>query len=204
MLAQKLMNYLAHLHLGGPHPEQLLGSLYGDFVKGPLKGHFSKGVEEAIDLHRRLDGFTDRHPLVDRAKQRFTCVPLRYSGIVLDMFFDHCLARHWPDYSPTPLPSFTAQVYQLLQKQPSLPGRLQEIAPAMIADDWLASYQDLAVLRQALEGISRRLGQPGLLDSFWPQLESHYSLLEQDFRQLYPELQAFAKQHPSRHQESAS
>lgn len=30
------MNYLAHLHLGGQEPQQLLGSLYGDFVKGAL------------------------------------------------------------------------------------------------------------------------------------------------------------------------
>ena len=26
------MNYLAHLHLGGQEPQQLLGSLYGDFL----------------------------------------------------------------------------------------------------------------------------------------------------------------------------
>jgi hypothetical protein len=65
------MNYLAHLHLGGAQPAQLLGSLYGDFVKGPLEGRFPEPVEAAIRLHRRIDAYTDAHPLVQRAKQRF-------------------------------------------------------------------------------------------------------------------------------------
>ncbi|WP_114417916.1 ACP phosphodiesterase [Marinospirillum perlucidum] len=195
------MNYLAHLHLGGPEPEQLLGSLYGDFVKGPLKGEFPPQVEAAIDLHRRLDGYTDRHPLVHQARSRFSGKLWRYSGIVLDVFFDHCLACHWTAYASTPLPQFTQQVYHLLQEQERLPGRLEKTAAYMIADDWLVSYQDFAVIRQALNGISRRLRQPGLLDHFWPELEQNYQALTEDFHQLYPQLQAFALEHPSRNQQ---
>lgn len=87
------MNYLAHLHLGGPGREQLLGSLYGDFVKGPLQGLYDPRIEAAIALHRRIDMYTDRHPLVDIALSRFSTVRRRYAGIVLDVFFDHCLAQ---------------------------------------------------------------------------------------------------------------
>lgn len=80
------MNYLAHLHLGGQRPGQLLGSLYGDFVKGRLQGQFAPEVEAAIQLHRRIDVFTDRHPLVDIALGRFSDTRRRYAGIVLDVF----------------------------------------------------------------------------------------------------------------------
>lgn len=89
------MNYLAHLHLGGQRPEELLGSLYGDFVKGPLQGEFRPGIESGIQLHRSIDAFTDAHPLVGQALSRFTHTRRRYAGIVLDVFFDHCLARDW-------------------------------------------------------------------------------------------------------------
>ena len=58
------MNYLAHLHLGGPAPHQLLGSLYGDFVKGSLEGRFPPALEAAIRLHRHIDSYTAQHPLV--------------------------------------------------------------------------------------------------------------------------------------------
>ena len=67
------MNYLAHLHLGGQEPQQLLGSLYGDCVKGTFLGDFSAQAEEAIRLHRRIDAFTDSHPLVSRALGAIPC-----------------------------------------------------------------------------------------------------------------------------------
>ena len=89
------MNYLAHLHLGGQRPGQLLGSLYGDFVKGRLQGQFAPEIEVAIQLHRSIDVFTDRHPLVDVALSRFSLTRRRYAGIVLDVFLVHFLARDW-------------------------------------------------------------------------------------------------------------
>jgi acyl carrier protein phosphodiesterase len=96
------MNYLAHLHLGGQRPGQLLGSLYGDFVKGRLQGQFAPEIEGAIQLHRSIDVFTDRHPLVDVALSRFSLTRRRYAGIVLDVFFDHCLARLGAVCRPAP------------------------------------------------------------------------------------------------------
>lgn len=79
------MNYLAHLHLGGPAPHQLLGSLYGDFVKGPLDGRWPQGIEAGIRLHRRIDLFTDTHPLVRDARALFPAARRRVSGILLDL-----------------------------------------------------------------------------------------------------------------------
>lgn len=80
------MNYLAHLHLGGQLPAQLLGSLYGDFVKGRLQGQYRPQIEAAIQLHRSIDRFTDSHPLVGQALSRFSLTRRRYAGIVLDVF----------------------------------------------------------------------------------------------------------------------
>ena len=189
------MNYLAHLHLGGQRPGQLLGSLYGDFVKGRLQGQFPAEVEDAITLHRQIDVFTDRHGLVDIALSRFSLTRRRYAGIVLDVFFDHCLARDWALYADSSLPAFTADVYRVLAAEPQLPGRLAQIAPYMAADDWLGSYRDFAVLDQVLRGISRRLSRPEELAAAMQELERLYEPLSEDFRLFYPELQRFSAQH---------
>lgn len=188
------MNYLAHLHLGGQRPGQLLGSLYGDFVKGRLQGQFSAEIESAIALHRQIDVFTDRHAVVDVALSRFTQTRRRYAGIVLDVFFDHCLARDWAQYADSSLAHFTADVYRVLAAEPQLPGRLAQIAPYMAADDWLGSYRQFAVLEQVLRGISRRLSQPQELAAAMQELERLYEPLSEDFRLFYPQLQAFAGQ----------
>ena len=185
------MNYLAHLHLGGDAPAQLLGSLYGDFVKGPLAGQWPADIEAAIRLHRRIDVFTDSHPLQAQARARFAIERRRYSGILLDVFFDHCLALHWADYASEPLPRFTGRVYQVLAAEPRLPERLAHIAPRMAAQDWLGSYREFAVLEQVVAGIDRRLSRPGLLAGGAAELARLYQPLLEDFRQFYPELQAF-------------
>ena len=188
------MNYLAHLHLGGPAPEQMLGSLYGDFVKGPLAGRFSPQLEGAIRLHRQIDAFTDSHPLVLQALARFPAQRRRYAGIIVDVFFDHCLARHWRDYSRQPLGQFTGEVYRVLAAEPALPGRLAGIAPHMIADDWLGSYQDFRIIGQVLQGISRRLSRPEGLAGAIHEVQALYEPLSEDFRAFYPLLQVFAEQ----------
>ena len=189
------MNYLAHLHLGGQRPGQLLGSLYGDFVKGRLQGQFDPEIEAAIQLHRSIDMFTDRHPLVDVSLSRFSLTRRRYAGIVLDVFFDHCLARDWTLYADRPLEDFTCDVYRVLAAEPQLPGRLAQIAPHMAANDWLGSYRDFAVLEQVLRGISRRLTRPEELAGAMRELEKLYEPLSEDFRLFYPQLQVFSQNH---------
>ncbi|WKV97535.1 ACP phosphodiesterase [Pseudomonas sp. H22_DOA] len=191
------MNYLAHLHLGGQRPDQLLGSLYGDFVKGRLQGQFAPEVEAGIQLHRRIDVFTDRHPLVDIALGRFSDTRRRYAGIVLDVFFDHCLARDWRLYADQPLAQFTADVYRVLSREPQLPERLAKIAPHMVAHDWLGSYQEFEVLDQVLRGISRRLSRPEELAGAMQELRRLYEPLSEDFRLFYPQLQDFAQSQPN-------
>lgn len=187
------MNYLAHLHLGGPSPAQLLGSLYGDFVKGLLPNRFPVDIEEAIRLHRRIDAFTDAHPLIKQAMGRFPAGRRRYAGIVLDVFFDHCLARDWALYSDVPLNAFTNNVYRVLANEPELPERLAMIAPRMAAQDWLGSYVDFEVVGNALAGISRRLSRPEGLAGAMQELQALYRPLSDDFSEFYPQLQAFAQ-----------
>ncbi|WP_271409036.1 acyl carrier protein phosphodiesterase [Pseudomonas sp. Q1-7] len=187
------MNYLAHLHLGGSQPAQLLGSLYGDFVKGPLDGRWPADVEAAIRLHRRIDAFTDRHPLVAQAKSRFPVERRRFSGILLDVFFDHCLARDWSVYASEPLDAFTRHVYQVLDAEPHLPGRLALIAPRMAAQDWLGSYREFETLERVIAGMARRLSRPEALDGAMSELEGLYAALHTDFRAFYPQLQQFAE-----------
>ena len=187
------MNYLAHLHLGGQRPGQLLGSLYGDFVKGRLQGQFEPEIEAAIQLHRSIDVFTDRHPLVDASLARFSLTRRRYAGIVLDVFFDHCLARDWALYADRPLELFTSDVYRVLSSERQLPERLAKIAPHMVANDWLGSYREFEVLEQVLRGISRRLTRPEELAGAMAELRRLYEPLSEDFSLFYPQLQDFAQ-----------
>lgn len=188
------MNYLAHLHLGGSQRGALLGSLYGDFVKGPLQGRWPADVEAGIRLHRQIDVFTDSHPVVLQAKQRFPRERRRYAGILIDLFFDHCLAVNWHRYADVPLDDFTSRVYRILRDETALPGSLASIAPRMAAQDWLGSYREFSVMEQVVAGMSRRLSRPEGLAGGASELKQLYVPLQQDFEEFYPQLQAFARE----------
>ena len=112
------------------------------------------------------ESVTDRHPLVDVSLSRFSLTRRRYAGIVLDVFFDHCLARDWALYADRPLELFTSDVYRVLSSERQLPERLAKIAPHMVANDWLGSYREFEVLEQVLsvEQIKAVLASEGRIE----------------------------------------
>ena len=188
------MNYLAHLFLAGPEPPALLGALMGDFVKGPLEGRYPPAIHRSLILHRRIDTFTDAHPVTAASRARVGPERRRFAGIMVDLFYDHYLARHWDEHTSEPLTAFTARVYALLERHRSvLPERLRWIAPRMAESDWLGSYAQVASIHVALDRMSLRLKRENRLAGAGSELESNYTGLEADFRAFFPDLVRFAQ-----------
>lgn len=188
------MNYLAHLFLGPAEPEQALGGLLGDFVKGSLSAiALPDKVVQGIWLHRQIDGFTDRHSLVTRSKNRVSPQRRRYAGIMVDMFYDHLLARHWTHFSNQPLDAFAAKMYQAVETQQALlPERARRVLLRMAQEDWLGSYAELDSLHLALNNMAQRLRPGNPLTGSAAELERDYQGFEADFFQFMPQIIQFA------------
>jgi acyl carrier protein phosphodiesterase len=187
------MNFLGHLYLSPPDEDALLGSLLGDFVKGPIADRYPGPVARAIALHRRLDSFTDSHPAVKLSKSRISEKRRRYAGIMIDVFYDHFLARHWDEYHDEPLRMFAARVYDILQRRhQELPERLQRMAPSMARWDWFGSYAEVESIYGALNRISQRLRRDNPLFDSAEELLQHYADLETDFRVFLPDARDYA------------
>jgi len=188
------MNYLAHLYLSEPHEEAWLGSLMGDFVKGPLDGRYGSEITRAIAMHRKIDVFTDAHPVVVQSKSRMSTERRRYAGIMVDMFYDHFLARHWQDFHDEPLAEFTGRVYRVLERYHTiLPERLQRMAPMMAQWDWLGSYADIGSIYAALNRMGQRLKRENRLMNSADELVGNYAQLEADFRAFLPDVLRYAR-----------
>lgn len=188
------MNYLAHALLAGASREHRLGGLLGDFVKGPLPAGLPPGVADGVRLHRAIDSFADRHPAFRSSRARVSAERRRYSGIMVDMFYDHFLAAQWGRYHVQPLREFTSSAYALLEQQrPLLPPRLAQLLPIMRREDWLASYADVAAIARALDRMAeRRLRRPNTLSGSASELIAGYAGFAADFAQFFPDVQAFA------------
>lgn len=188
------MNYLAHLFLAHRSPEGLAGCFLGDFVKGRLGGDCDPALGRGIRLHRRIDSFTDAHRATAASRRRFTGPRRRYAGIIVDLAYDHFLARHWDRYAGQPLEGFAASAYRALASQRDrLPEVPRAVLARMIEGDWLCGYRRMAGLEAACEGVALRLRHGAALAGACDEIRAHYGALEEDFRRFFPDLVEYAR-----------
>lgn len=190
------MNYLAHLYLADRTGTSFAGSLMGDVVRGPLEGRLPPTIEQGIRLHRRVDSYTDSHPAVRTAKARLKPPYRRYAGILLDVFFDHCLARHWPQFHAEPLERFVGRAHRTLLREGlelAHPGFVLRLS-YMRSRKLLLSYRDLDGVEHALQGLSTRLSRRNPLATGLDALRPEYAALEDDFQLFFPDLVGYAEE----------
>jgi len=188
------VNFLAHLYLSPDTPDALVGSLLGDFVKGPVeRAGYNEEITRAIRLHRAIDTFTDAHPVFAISKNRVGPDRRRYAGILVDLFYDHFLALHWRDYHDQRLEAFAAGIYEtLLDRAAGLPEPASRMVGFMARQDWLVSYREVDAVGAALERMGRRLTRGNALLGSADDLEAEYKGFEADFRAFMPDVAAFA------------
>jgi acyl carrier protein phosphodiesterase len=188
------MNYLAHLYLAGDAPEAIVGNLMGDFVKGSALSEYSEPIRAGIRLHRRIDAFTDAHPVVAGSRRLIGPEHRRYAGVLVDIFYDHFLARSWAAYSSVPLPEFAARVYQVLRTHDRLlPDRLRRVAASMSANDWLGSYAEVVGIEAALARAARRLTRENAMAAGAAELTANYDGLRAHFDCFFPALVQYVR-----------
>ena len=186
------MNYLAHLYLSDRDPDSLVGSLMGDFLKGRVGDDLAPAVRRGVILHRKVDAYTDSHPVIRASKRRISPDFRRYAGILVDIFYDHFLASEWESYSSVPLDAFAQSVYRILEERhASFPQRMQRSMSYMISNRLLQSYRDIDGVHRALCGIETRLSRPSRLGEAVRELEQNHAALREDFTTYLPELVDF-------------
>ncbi|MDE1958010.1 MAG: DUF479 domain-containing protein [Xanthomonadaceae bacterium] len=187
------MNHLAHALLAGDDSDLVFGGLLADFVRGAPDPALPAAVRAGIRLHRRIDQYTDAHPVVTAARARFAPPLRRYAGILLDVWFDHCLAREFPRWSALPLAAFSARVQDLLiARAASMPPRMHDFVRYMQARDLPAAYADRGEIAATLVGLSRRLRHANPLATALPALVADDAALIRHFRDFFPALIAAA------------
>lgn len=188
------MNHLAHARLAGPEPLDIAANLMGDFVRGRIGDRFPPRVAAGLRLHRAVDAFTDDHPTHRRSRQRLEPPFRRFAPILVDIYYDHFLARHFRRFHVRPVHRFTPAVYDALDRHRDLlPQQLRRLVPVWRRQDLLAGYAELAVIDRVLEGIAARLSRANPVDRGGAPLRRHYGELEADFLDFFPDLLDFAR-----------
>ncbi|KQC29027.1 ACP phosphodiesterase [Flagellimonas eckloniae] len=189
------MNFLAHIYLSFDDKEITLGNFFADHIRGNKFKHFPEKIQKGILLHREIDTFTDSHPIAKQSSKRLHKNYSHYSRVIVDIFYDHFLAKNWTTYSEVPLQVYVENFYDLLEDNYEiLPLGTQRLMPYMIADNWLYSYANLDGISRVLNGMNRRTNNKSKMNFAILDLEEHYSAFEHEFTEFFKELIDFSQQ----------
>ncbi len=183
------MNYLAHIYLSGDNDLVTIGNFIADGIKGKQYKKYDRDIQIGILLHRHIDTFTDAHKTVRLSTKRLHEKYSHYSGIIVDILYDHFLAKNWDTYSNTPLAEYVEQFYTSLEEYYEvLPARIQKMMPYMMTDNWLLSYASIDGIAKVLSGMNRRTKNRSGMDEAVNELEEFYNEFEDEFTSFFDEL----------------
>jgi acyl carrier protein phosphodiesterase len=189
------MNYLAHIYLSGDNDLITIGNFIADGIKGKKYKKYPKDIQIGILLHRNIDTFTDAHKTVRLSTKRLHEKYGHYSGVIVDILYDHFLAKNWQKYSSTPLSEYVDGFYDTLETHyQMLPLRIQKMMPFMMTDNWLLSYASIEGISRVLEGMNRRTKNRSSMNEAVHELEIFYKEFENEFSLFFDELIAFSEQ----------
>lgn len=189
------MNFLAHLYLSKSNKNILIGNFIADAVKGNKFNDYPAEIKAGILLHREIDNYTDNHLIARKSKRRLHERYKHYDGVIIDILYDHYLAKNWPLYSEIPLDVYANSVYSFLQKNVEIfPSKIQKILPYMIEYNWLEAYASMEGIERVLKGMNKRTKGISKMDLAIEDLKLYYTEFEIDFTTFFKELEQFTKE----------
>jgi acyl carrier protein phosphodiesterase len=189
------LNFLAHLYLSENYPKIMIGNFIADHIKGNQFTHLDQRIQQGIKLHRQIDTYTDTHEVTRISKRRLHKRYGLFAGIIIDIFYDHYLAKNWKDYSAIPLKIYVNSVYNLINSHKEiLPEKTIQMIPYMIKYNLLYNYRYKEGIKSVLEGMNRRTNNKGQIDLAIIDLKQLDKDFEKDFESFFDDLQTFSHQ----------
>jgi acyl carrier protein phosphodiesterase len=176
-----------------------LGNLLADLVRGDERLNMPADFVRGAQRHKAIDSFTDAHPIVRQSRARISSRYRRFSGVLIDIFYDYCLARHWLDYSTESLETFTAAFYDEVKRRAlPLPEAAQATLGRIVSHDLLGQYRRIEGVEHSLRRLSTYLStrwqRDFQLDGSVQELIEHEAAFGDDFARFFPELRRHVDQ----------
>lgn len=189
------MNFLAHIYLSGEDDFVKIGNFMADSIRGSQYLDYPNSLKKGILLHRHIDSFTDAHPIYRKSKHRLHEKYGHYSGVIMDIAYDHFLAKNWSKYSNEKLEDYAADFYQLMQDNYEiLTERVKGMLPYMIGRNWLVSYATISGLEMILFQMDYKTKHRAHMQEAIVEIQDFYAEFESEFFQFFEELELSCQQ----------
>lgn len=189
------MNFLAHIFLSGNNDDLKIGNFMADSIKGKDYDLYKGDLRKGILLHRKIDSYTDAHPLVQKSAHRLFKEYRHYNGVIVDIFYDHFLAKNWSEYCSINLAHYVQSFYDLLgQNLDRVPPNIRRMYPIMVAENWLYNYREVSGIEQILFQMNARIKGDFNIHQSITKLIEYYTAFESEFTNFFPDIQTHISQ----------
>jgi acyl carrier protein phosphodiesterase len=189
------MNFLAHIYLSGDNDLIKIGNFMADGIRGKQFETYPLEIQKGIILHRFIDTYTDAHPIFRKSTKRLHYNYHHYAGVIVDVFYDHFLAKNWNNYSDESLTDFTNRFYQSLRDNHDfLSERTKRMMPYMIEFNWLVSYQTVEGISRILTQMDSRTKNESKMRFSSNELMEYYTEFEQEFTIFFEDIRIESRQ----------
>ncbi|MDQ8013267.1 MAG: acyl carrier protein phosphodiesterase [Flavobacterium nitrogenifigens] len=189
------MNFLAHIYLSGDNDLIKIGNFMADGIRGKQFEHFPEDVQKGILLHRFIDTYTDSHDIFRKSTKRLHERYHHYAGVIVDIVYDHFLAKNWTRYSDEELELFVKRFYHSLHDNYDiLTEKTQGLMPYMIERNWLLSYRTTEGIQNILTQMDRRSKNISQMQFAVEELTEFYDEFEEEFTLFFDEMRTKAKE----------
>ena len=189
------MNFLAHIYLSNDNDLIKIGNFMADGIRGKHYEYLPADIQKGIILHRAIDTFTDAHPVFRQSTHRLHERYHHYAGVIVDVFYDHFLAKNWADYSDEKLDDFVARFYQSLHNNyEHLTDKTKNLMPYMMEHNWLVNYQYKEGIARILYQMDHRTKNLSKMQYSIEELEKFYGDFENEFKTFFIDLKTYANQ----------
>lgn len=166
----------------------------GNFIADAVKGKkailaYPKDVQTGIMMHREIDYFMDTHPLVKKGMSRLREEYPKFSGVIMDIFYDHMLAVKWHQYSRQTLAQFAQSVFNVIDRHLDvLPERIMMMYPYFKSQNWMLSYNTQEGIGEILGRMSQRINRGVPMQGATKELGIYYKEYGMEFEEFFSEM----------------
>jgi len=171
------------------NPNYMVGNYLADILTNKELVGLPFEVLEGVRLHRSIDSYTDSHPKVLESLLLIYPSQRKYASVVLDIFYDYLLTKHWAKFSDVPMRTFVDNTYAvLLSKQTLYQPKTLNLLNRMINDDFLYSCSNLERLNRTYHRIASRAKFENQMKEAGPTMINLIPELEEGFFPFFQDL----------------
>lgn len=183
------MNYLAHALLSFNNEPIIVGNFIADHIRLAETEHLPGLIRKGVIIHRKIDTFTDSHPLFIKSKRHFYNGFERYSGVLTDIYYDYLLAKNFRHFAEAELKDFTRHIYSVLDNHHEfLPETSKGFLKYVKQNDTFFEYSKLEGIELVLKHLAYRINHGVQLNESINLFKENEDKIESDFLEFMKDL----------------